>query len=196
MNCYARTWHSRFAKHMGIEPWGAPHFLAENLDMPLFTKTPRRVFVAPMSDLGHELVKPEWLASIARIMRLAPWHTYIVLTKRPGLWLREIPTETWVGVTIESTWAIHRWATLCVCAWPEVRKFVSVEPMLGPVSFGAWAPEVAPDWVIAGPETGRKARPCDDAWIDALSRESKCFFDKRETWKRREFPKMEVKTCV
>lgn len=42
--------------------------------------------------------------------------------------------------------------------------------------------------MIAGPETGPKARPCDDAWIDALAAESPCFFDKRKEWKRREWP--------
>lgn len=44
------------------------------------------------------------------------------------------------------------------------------------------------NWVIAGPETGPKARSCEDAWINALAVESPCFFDKREQWKRREFP--------
>ncbi len=90
-----------------------------------------------------------------------------------------------MGVTVENQAKI--------CRWNELRRrwsgvaFVSVEPMLGPVSFtGAVC---MPDWVIAGPETGSKARRCDDAWIKALAAESPCFFDKRKTgWTRRGFP--------
>jgi protein gp37 len=82
----------------------------------------------------------------------------------------------------------------CIERWPELLqmgcsvRFVSVEPMLGPVSFATMPEDVRPDWVIAGPETGPKARPCADAWIEALAAESRCFFDKRDKWTRREFP--------
>jgi hypothetical protein len=60
--------------------------------------------------------------------------------------------------------------------------------MLGPVSFATMPEDCRPDWVIAGPETGPKARPCADAWIEGLAAESRCFFDKREGGKWREFP--------
>jgi len=48
---------------------------------------------------------------------------------------------------------------------------------------------VKPDWVICGPENGAGARPCKPEWIEALSAESPCFFDKRPiAGVRREWP--------
>jgi protein gp37 len=172
---------------MGVEPWGRPHFLPENIEMPVRTKKPGRVFVAPMSDLGHAWVSYEWLAWISIAMRAAPWHTYIVPTKRPGPWLRQLPPDCWCGVSVESQDYLVRWRELLAYTWSTCPvRFVSVEPMLAPVTFRAYAP---PEWVIAGPETGRKARLCKDEWIDALAAESPCFFDKRDgEGRRREFP--------
>jgi protein gp37 len=175
---------------MGIEPWGKPHFLHENLDMPVNTKKPGRVFVAPMSDMGHNGVDNEWRYRIFTAMIYAPWHTYIVPTKRPGPWMRQLHPECWCGVSIESQNYIHRWQFLMDFTWPSCPvRFVSAEPLLAPLSFRAFRPLQRPDWIIAGPETGRKARPCKDEWIDALAAESPCFFDKREgEGRRREFP--------
>ena len=49
--------------------------------------------------------------------------------------------------------------------------------LLEEISFRQY--QFKPDWVIAGPETGPGARPCDPKWIEDLAAESKCFFDKR-----------------
>ena len=185
-NCYAAAISKRF--HL---PWGSAHFMPERLGQPAKVKKPGRVFVCSMADIGHETVKSVWRDEIEEAMEAAPWHTYIVLTKRPGPWLRELPPSCWVGVTIESEApeVKARWQQLLGWGWPHAPvKFVSVEPMLGPVSFRF---AFKPDWVIAGPETGPKARPCDASWIDALAAESPCFFDKRATFTRREFPKGE-----
>ncbi len=183
-NCYAAALACRF----GL-PWGAARFLPERLGQPALVRKPGRVFVCSMGDIGHDTVAPEWRKAVCDAMRAAPWHTFLILTKRPGAWLRCIPPPVWVGVTVESRETFNRWRMLCACAHPEALKFVSVEPMLGPVSFRAGGP-AAPDWVIAGPETGPKARRCDPAWIDGLDSESPCFFDKRKRgWTRREFPR-------
>jgi len=122
----------------------------------------------------------------------APQHTYILLTKRPqNIWSDFAPpVNWWLGVTCENqTRAYERWNILRNL---DVRfLFVSVEPMLGPVTFSGWNEECdRPDWVICGPETGPGARPCDPAWIDQLSRESPCFFDKCTAFTRREWPRV------
>ena len=65
-------------------------------------------------------------------------------------------------------------------------RFVSVEPMLGWVGLKDYCDTL--DWVIAGPETGTGARTCHNEWIDVLGLQSKCFFDKRDKWTRREYP--------
>ena len=180
-NCYAEGVSRRF----GL-PWGAPVFKPERMTEPTKVQKPSWVFVCSMSDIGHEGVAPFWRFAIAQAMHAAPWHTYIILTKRPGPWLRELPPVCWVGVTVENTEQRKRWDELRRCAWGYSWKFVSVEPMLEAVTFENYH-EPPPDWVIAGPETGPKARPCDPEWIEALSRESPCFFDKRAGG-RREWP--------
>lgn len=183
-NCYAEAISKRF--HL---PWGSPVFFPNRLDEPSRVLTPSRIFVCSMADIGHESVQPEWRSLISRAMQKAPHHTFIILTKRPGPWLRHIPPSAWVGVTIESQTHINRWNQLLAWSWPGAPvKFVSVEPMLGPVSFRTWFPDCQPDWVIAGPETGPHSRHCHDSWIENLSSESPCFFDKRHHHSRREFP--------
>jgi protein gp37 len=181
-NCYAAAISRRF----GL-PWGSAHFMPDRLEQPESVRKPGRVFVCSMADLGHETVKTEWRELVHAAMRQAPWHQYIVLTKRPGPWLRELPPVCWVLVSIESQQHMIRWTRLLAWAWPGAPvKGVSVEPMMGPVTF-LWQ-QTKPDWTVAGPETGTKARGCASAWIDALAAESPCFFDKRRRWTRREFP--------
>lgn len=183
-NCYAAAISKRF--HL---PWGTAHFMPDRITQPAKVRTPGRVFVCSMSDLGHETVRAGWLEQVCMGMQWASWHTYIVLTKRPGEWLRQLPRTCWVGVTIEHPATAWRWNRLLGWGWPgSPVKFVSAEPLLEGMTFGWLPPNCRPDWVIAGPETGPKARRCDDAWIDALAAESPCFFDKRKTWHRREFP--------
>ena len=182
-NCYAAAISKRFKL-----PWGTAHFLPERLDQVLGMKKLGRVFVGSMTDLGHESVKYEWIKAVATMVSATPWRTYIVLTKRPGAWLRMLPPACWVGVSIETQAQIVRWRALSFWAQPRAVQFVSVEPMLGPVSIQC-GHSIAPDWVIAGPETGAKARPCQDEWIEKLAAESPCFFDKRKkAGVRREWP--------
>lgn len=184
INCYAEAIAKRFN-----QPWGHPVFMPERLGQPAKQKTPSRIFVCSVSDIGHEEVKREWLYGIYDSMRMAPWHQYILLTKRPGnIEYPLVPHFAWIGVTVESQSQIMRWEHLRL-HWAGV-AFASVEPMLGPVSFYSSAGTSYPDWVIAGPENGPRARPCKDEWIESLATESACFFDKRENFTRREFPKL------
>jgi len=180
-NCYAAAISHRF----GL-PWGSAHFMPGRLDQPAKVRKPGRVFVCSMADIGHETVKPEWRDVIYDAMLAAPWHTYIILTKRPGPWMSYLPAAIWIGVTIENNTAQWRLEQLNFFSVPKCVRFVSVEPMLEPISFTSHV--FRPKWVIAGPETGPRARRCEDSWIDTLAVESPCFFDKRKNWKRREYP--------
>ena len=166
--------------------------MPERLDEILGDGKPGRVFVGSMTDLGHQSVNPEWIRSVATAMRAAHHRTYVVLTKRPGPWLRLLPAACWVGVTVELQQEMLRWNQLLGWAWPgSPVKFVSVEPMLGPVRFN-WPGVTLPDWVIAGPETGPKARPCASWWIDGIAAQCVAagvpFFDKRKAWTNRQYP--------
>ena len=209
-NCYAEAISRRF--HL---PWGKAHWIPERLEEPARVKKGGRVFVCSVSDLGHESVNPQWRLAVACIMMANPQHTYIILTKRPGEWLNMFAPLAWIGVTVEN----QEQAEIRI---PELIKinnairFISVEPMLGPVdltrvrfptgclenvlkaNISEWGRRLVGepngiDWVIAGPETGPKARRCEDAWIDALAEQSPCVFDKRKDGKRREFPNNAVR---
>lgn len=174
-NCYAAAISKRF--HL---PWGSAHFMPERLGQPAKEGKPARIFVGSMTDIGHETVEPQWREMIYRVMRDAPWHTYIILTKRPAALARDdIPKNAWIGVSVcQQSDDGATWGVLRLRRREEGRiLFVSVEPMLMPITFEHW--HIKPDWVIAGPETGPGARECRGEWIDKLAAESTCFFDKR-----------------
>jgi protein gp37 len=193
-HCYAAAISKRFNL-----PWGRAWFVPERLDQPAKVRKPGRVFVCSMGDFYHESVDDAWRTIVLNVIGQCPEHTFIILTKRPeripagAPWFKNI----WLGVTAENqARADERVRTLmartCGIERPIVR-FVSVEPMLGPVTFSGHTPK--PDWVIAGPETGPKARPCDHYAFEALAAESPCFFDKRVGGTRREFPNAPAEAC-
>ena len=53
------------------------------LDIPLHWNKPRRIFVCSMSDLFHPKVPFEFILKMIGITIATPWHTYLILTKRP-----------------------------------------------------------------------------------------------------------------
>ena len=85
-HCYAeRVWARLSAPNM---PYSARPFTdvkchPDRLDQPLRWRKPRRVFVNSMSDLFHEDVPFEFIASVFAIMGVTTRHTYQILTKRP-----------------------------------------------------------------------------------------------------------------
>ena len=193
LNCYAKTFAHRFHRH-----WGSPIFHEDRLEQPLHTKRPGRVFVCSTSDFFHEKCEPIWQDRMGLIMAKAHRHVFILLTKRPHLiqpWLDRMIddglwplTNVWIGVTAENQERLQeRWPILY--RTHAAVKFVSIEPMLTPVTFSAWSPCDLPDLVICGPENGRGKRPFEDEWLESLAHECACFFDKRKIWRRREFPK-------
>jgi protein gp37 len=50
---------------------------------------------------------------------------------------------------------------------PAVVRFVSAEPLLGPIDLGPWLGSTV-DWVITGGESGAKARPSNPSWFRGL----------------------------
>jgi protein gp37 len=62
---------------------GVVRMVPEHLGDPLRWTRPRRVFVNSMSDLFHESLEFEQIASVFEVMAMSPDHTFQVLTKRP-----------------------------------------------------------------------------------------------------------------
>ncbi len=87
-----------------------------------------------------------------------------MLTKRSGR-LAELDPELewapniWMGVSVESD--EYRWRIDDLRATRAMLKFLSLEPLLGPLP-GLDLSGI--HWVIVGGESGPKARPMDPAW--------------------------------
>lgn len=121
----------------------------ERLDIPLRLKKPRRIFVNSMSDLFHESVPDDFILSVFVSMAVAQQHTYQVLTKRArrmrklmtawkkaGLLLREgcgaELRNVHLGVSVEDQAAANERIPELL-ETPAAVRWVSIEPMLGPV---------------------------------------------------------------
>lgn len=127
--------------------------------------SPRVVFVNSMSDLFHDTVPLDFIRQVFAVMAETPQHTYQVLTKRARRLARVAedlpwPANVWMGVSVESDRYSFRANHLR--AVPAAVRFVSVEPMLGPVPKLDLADI---HWVIAGGESGPGARPMRMEWV-------------------------------
>lgn len=168
-NCYA----ARFA-----ERWrGIPGHAFENgfdlalrperLAQPLEWRRPRMIFVNSMSDLFHKDVPKSFIDKVFDTMEAAHWHTFQVLTKRSSLmrdYLRsryatQSPEHIWLGVSVEDAQAKARIRHLREA--PASVRFLSIEPLIGPVG-SMELDEI--HWVIAGGESGPRARPMQIEW--------------------------------
>jgi protein gp37 len=83
-HCYAETLAERFRGTPGhyFEDGFDVQLRPDKLDLPLRWRKPRKVFVNSMSDLFHDQVPDEYIASVFAVMAETPQHTYQVLTKR------------------------------------------------------------------------------------------------------------------
>jgi protein gp37 len=134
------------------------------LEVPFRWKQSRLVFVNSMSDLFHDDVPENFIRSVFQVMQETPRHTYQVLTKRSKRLLRlaprlEWPANVWMGVSVEN--AHYRFRIDHLREVDAEVRFISAEPLLGPL--GA-VDLTGIDWVIAGGESGPRARPMDIAW--------------------------------
>ena len=156
--CYAEALSLRYG--WSKNPW-AERFAAENvvlhpdrLAAPLHWRKPRRVFVDSMSDLFHEAIPDEFIDRVFRTMQEANWHVFQVLTKRADR-MRDYITRAanrvnsnydwplrnvWLGTSVENQrWADERIPLLLDT--PAAVRFVSCEPLLGPVDLSGYLGE-------------------------------------------------------
>lgn len=166
---------------------------------PLGWKEPALVFTCSWSDWFHAAAD-DWRPAAWDIIRRTPHLTYQILTKRPERILANLPDDwgagwpnVWLGVSVEN----QRWTSripLLLLA-PAAMRFLSMEPLLGPVDISKYleplwlskhgavpieckhgydsCPECdadgpSVDWVIAGGESGPEHRPCELDWLRSL----------------------------
>ncbi len=131
-------------------------------------KIGRMIFVNSMSDIFHEDVPLDFVRQVFQVMKETPQHTYQVLTKRAENLERlgaELPwpSNVWMGVSVENsdyTWRIDH-----LRRTPAAVKFLSLEPLLGPLSALNLA---GIDWAIAGGESGPGSRPIEAEWVRSI----------------------------
>jgi len=174
-HCYAETFAERFRGvpghpyEQGFDLKLVPHKLSE----PLKWATPKTIFVNSMSDLFQDGIPASFVKHVGRVMEMADWHTYQVLTKRAelmgdmlkGLLAFAADLEhVWWGVSVEDRkHGVPRIDALR--AAPARLRFLSVEPLLenlGEINLEGI------HWVIVGGESGRGARPMKEDWVDNI----------------------------
>jgi protein gp37 len=217
-HCYAeQATPTRVARAGGLELWGPKGSRRITSDanwrLPirwnkaaLAEGVRRRVFCSSLSDVFED--RPELEAPRERLWSLivaTPGLDWLILTKRPEnadrmarracsrhedhVW----PSNVWLGTTCEDQRRADE-RILHLMEVPAKVRFLSVEPMLGPVdlrhvasrdhhvdgtvrTWDALAPSITPstidsprriDWVIVGGESGSKARPCEVAWVRSI----------------------------
>jgi len=163
-NCYAERMAKRL-KAMGLKKYRNGFNVTmhtESLCDPFKWKKPCMIFVCSMGDIFHQDVKNGFVLEMFNVMKDCPQHTFQILTKRP-VWLwcydGELPVNVWVGVTVENQQKFNR--VLLLKRAKATKKFVSIEPMLGPININL----TGIDWVILGGESGPGARPIKIEWI-------------------------------
>ena len=132
---------------------GEVRLVQEHLEDPIRWTRPRRIFVNSMSDLFHEKLSITAQTDVFEVMAKCPQHTFQVLTKRadqlyklkqigvgvayrlgqqktPGFW--PLP-NVWIGVSVEDQANADMRIPLLLQA-PVAVRFVSCEPLLGPVN--------------------------------------------------------------
>ncbi len=202
-NCYAEAITNRFKRG----PFEEIVLHPERLRQPWHWRKPRMIFTCSMSDLFHPKVPFDFVHCVRSTMAgPCAHHTFQVLTKRPGRMAyfaneyidpiqinKEVqgwPSNVWAGTSVESAKYLPRLDVLARV--PAGVRFVSCEPLLGPLDLRPWLSARVPcegycscdqyfdvahgercmsplsgslQWVIVGGESGPRARPIHPQWV-------------------------------
>ena len=144
-------------------------------NLPLRLRQRQRVFTCSWSDFFIKEADP-WREEAWEIIRNTPHLTYQILTKRIERAAERLPwgegepwPNVWLGVSAEDQPTARRRIPL-LCSIRAAVRFVSFEPLLGPIELISASGTLWPylHWAIIGGESGSGARPCNLAWIRSL----------------------------
>lgn len=220
-HCYAETLDKRTGgqhwgpvaarRRTGIKNWNDPVRWNKQADA-FFALHGRRqrVFCASMADVFDNAVDPQWRVDLFELIRATPNLDWLLLTKRIGNAKAMIDAtisamdigyavpfcawpypNVWIGATIVNQEEADRDIPKLLQV-PAAKRFLSMEPLLGPVELDPlWlrpSPSTAYaagkvtmdmpswtrlgciglDWVIVGGESGPGARPMHPDWARSL----------------------------
>ena len=167
----------------------------------------KRVFCASMADWLDDAVPDAWRADLLNLIHQTPHLDWLLLTKRPENWRKALacaplrplehvgadvmvrewlsgspPRNVWIGTSVEDQRRADERIPLLLQI-PAVCRFLSCEPLLGPVNLSA-VPTidvkipptdrtgVALGWIIIGGESGGGARLLDIGWVRSLAEQA------------------------
>jgi protein gp37 len=208
-HCYAESRNARFAGGTAIN-WGpgAPRRRTSeaNWRLPLKWNAEAarlgiryRVFCASLADVFDNEVDPQWREDLFDLIAKTPNLDWLLLTKRIGNVGNMLPVpfdfdkhypNVWLGATIVNQAEADRDIPKLLQV-PAAKRFLSMEPLLGPVDLRYLQPGDPPteidalngthgvlrphrgtcdriDWVIVGGESGPGARPMHPDWARSL----------------------------
>lgn len=199
VNCYAETWDERFREGRN---WGA-RGVRERTSHAAWAKV--RMWNAQAAAMGERwrvfpsmcdpfeerdelvILRTEFLALVEATSSL----DWLLLTKRPenvmGMipehWRAGLPRNVWIGTSVEDQQRADERIPHLLRV-PAVVRFLSAEPLIGPVDLSRWVwgsaregqygteiddgPSGAIGWVIVGGESGPGARPMHPEWARVL----------------------------
>lgn len=194
-NCYAATLGHRYGTEWG--PSARRRFFGDaHWNEPLKWNRKaeaagerHRVFCASMADVfealpdGHPdlAMMAEARERLWELIERTPWLNWLLLTKRPERVMCSVPERwrvhgfpenVWPGTTVEDQKRGEERIPMLM-AIPAAVRFLSCEPLLGPVDVAPWLfwddlTASRLDWVIAGGESGPGARPSHPEWFRSL----------------------------
>jgi len=151
-----------------------------------------RVFCASLADVFDNEVDPAWRADLFKLIADTRNLDWLLLTKRVGNVIKmanEVadmprlgshtghliahqwrngrpPKNVWLGATVVNQEEADRDIPKLL-AVPAAKRFLSIEPMLGPMLLQEHALSRI-DWVIVGGESGPGARPIHPDWARSI----------------------------
>lgn len=166
---YSPNLHEYATLQKGKPKWtGVVKTLESSLGEPYRHEDPKRFFVCPIADLFHEDVPFSFVDQVMATIRNSSRHTFGLLTKRASRMAeyyqsRRVPDNLWPGVSVELDAETCRIDDLLQIEAGV--RWVSAEPLLGPLSLEKFLGSDRINWVAAGPEIGPGARSCQDSWM-------------------------------
>lgn len=157
--------------------------LASRHTFQVLTKRPERMAAVLNSEgFGIDVWLRAGTLAMTRGLPVAAWPNPV---NAPDACAWPLP-NCWVGTSVEDQAAADERIPFLLHT-PATVRFLSCEPLLGPVNLEPWLwdthyyadpetgeeslepdPSCAIDWVIAGAESGHKVRPMDEAWVRSL----------------------------
>jgi len=199
-NCYAESW----AKRSGLVKWGnnprrrtGESYWKQPIKWnraACASGVRHKVFCASLADVFDNQADPTWRADLFTLIDHTPWLDWLLLTKRPQNIVTMLPefsvatwdigardwadtpayrTNVWLGTTVENQAEADR-RIPHLLAVPAKIKFLSCEPLLGPIrfqdvpGFNRVSLSLSNWWIISGGESGPHARPPMIEWARSI----------------------------